>query len=120
MATTPNNAFYWTSQGVTTGVNKQYNPITQQERDMGINDSNGNVIAVKSVSGLPLDIQVGDIDSVSGGRIFSLFPLRSGETARRGRVFFVLPRFGVNYQSAVDAVNNFQVEIPGGEDNTTR
>ena len=115
--TTPNNGFYWTSDIPSLGVVRQYNPITQETRDRSATDNSGNVIAVRNVSGLPLDISVGDIDPVSEGRIFSLRPLRAGATSRQGKVFFVLPGFGVNYGSATEAVNKFQVEIPGGDDN---
>ena len=110
MATTPNpiDAFYWTDRATS-----QYNPFTQEER-MPTRTQPANVIAVRNVTQLPLDLQVGDIDPVSGGRIILISP------SRRGRVFWVLPETNVNHQSALAAVNNFQVEIPGGDGNIAR
>ena len=120
MATTPNptDAFYWTSNSPTLGVRDQYNPSTQESRSV-MGDGVANVIAVKQLR-VPLDLDLGDIDPVSGGRIFALHPHTTGGTTRRAKVFFVLPETNVNYQSALDAVNKFQVEIPGGDGGTDR
>ena len=116
MATTPNptSVFYWTSDGSTIGgigIRSQYNPITQTRRDQGENDpnGNGNVIAVRGLVVSP-DLDLGDIDPVSGGRIYQI--VRKLETRQRVRVFFVLPETNVNYSSALDAVNKFKVETP--------
>ena len=104
MATTPNptDVFYWTED-----ASMQYNPISQEGR--GARNHPANVIAVKDLE-VPTDLDLGDIDPVSGGRIFQI--IRKLAARQQVKVFWVLPETNVNYQSAVDAVNKFKVETP--------